>query len=177
MLTPISNRGNFIDQSIHVPLTDATELRNYFSYTLEQEEIRGVFVVRSEKSLLHLKQNPIVSQYLRENDIWLSGTRWLTEKRKETFFISGFHQTLVNKEDFIKAIKDNMEGEGQFSVYPGRRNVGDRSRKTTFRTSIIDLLFGDYEKGVSNIQRAFENSRKSKDIRLKNMQLDLYARL
>ena len=48
MLTPIGNRENFIDQPIHV------------SYTLEREEVRGVFVVRSEKSLWHLKQNPIV---------------------------------------------------------------------------------------------------------------------
>ena len=171
MLTPISNKGNYIDQPIHVPLTNAAELRKYFSYTLEREEVRGVFVVRSEKSLWHLKQNPVVSQYLRDNDVWLSGTRWLTEKRKETFFISGAHQTLGNKEDLISAIKDNMEGESQFSVYPGRRNVGDRTGKTTFRAPIIDLLLDEYETGVSNIQRAFANSVKNKDIRLKNMNL------
>ena len=35
----------------------------------------------------------------------------------------------------------------------------------------MDLFLEDYEKGVSNIQRTFENSRQSKDIRLKNMQL------
>ena len=60
MLAPIENKGNYIDQPVHVPLTSAVELRQYFSYTLEREEVRGVFVIRSEKSLWHLKQNPIV---------------------------------------------------------------------------------------------------------------------
>ena len=88
MLTPISNRGNFSDQSIHVLLTDAVELRKYFSYTLEQEKVRGVFFVRSKILMWYLKQNPIVSQYLCDNDVLLSGSRWLTEKRKESFFLS-----------------------------------------------------------------------------------------
>ena len=56
-----------------------------------------MFVIRSEKLLWHLKQNTIVRQYLLENDVWLSSRRWLTEKSKETFFIAGVHQTLVNK--------------------------------------------------------------------------------
>ena len=171
MLAPIGNRGNYIDQPVHVPLTNAVELRQYFSYTLEREEVRGVFVVRSEKSLWHLKQNPIVRQYLLENDVWLSGTRWLTEKRKETFFISGVHQTLANKEDLMTAIRDNMEGDAHFSVYPGRRNVGDREGKTTVRAPIVDLLLEDYEQGVSKLQGAFANARRNKDIRLKNMHL------
>ena len=171
MLAPIGNRGNYIDQPVHVPLTNAVELRQYFSYTLEREEVRGVFVVRSEKSLWHLKQNPIVRQYLLENDVWLSGTRWLTEKRKETFFISGVHQTLANKEDLMTAIRDNMEGDAHFSVYPGRRNVGDREGKTTVRAPIVDLLLEDYEQGVSKLQEAFANARRNKDIRLKNMLL------
>ena len=78
---------------------------------------------------------------------------------------------MVNKEDLMKAIKDNMTDEGDFSVFPGRRNVGDRSGKTTFRASIVDLLLERYDKGVSNIQLAFENARQKRDVRLKNMQL------
>ena len=171
MLAPIGDRGNYIDQPVHVPLINAVELRQYFSYTLEREEVRGGFVVRSEKSLWHLKQNPIVRQYLLENDVWLSGTRWLTEKRKETFFISGVYQTLVNKEDLMTAIRDNMEGDAHFSAYPGRRNVGDREGKTTVRAPIVDLLLEDYEQGVSKLQEAFANARRNKGIRLKNMQL------
>ena len=66
---------------------------------------------------------------------------------------------------------ENMTEEVHFSVYPGRRNVGDRSGKTTLRAPIIDLLLENYEKGVSNIQSAFDNARKNKDVRLKNMQL------
>ena len=78
---------------------------------------------------------------------------------------------MVNKEDLMTAIKDNMAEEGQFSVYPGRRNVGDRAGKTTFRAPIVDLLLDDYEKGVSNIQSAFATARQNKDIRLENMLL------
>ena len=61
MLTPISSKGKFIDHPIHVPLTNAVELRKYFSYTLEREEVRGVFVIRN------LKHNPIVRQYILKN--------------------------------------------------------------------------------------------------------------
>ena len=64
-----------------------------------------------------------------------------------------------------------MTEEAHFSVYPGRRNVGDRGGKTTFRAPIIDLLLENYEQGVSNIQAAFDNARRTKDVRLKNMQL------
>lgn len=98
-----------------------------------------------------MKKNLVVSHYLRNNGVWISGTKWLTEKRKETFFISGAHQTLVNKEDLISTNKDNIECENQFSVYPVRRNVGDITGKKTFRAPIIELLLEEYEKGVSNI--------------------------
>ena len=77
----------------------------------------------------------------------------------------------MNKDALMRAIKDNMNDEGQFSVYPGRRNVGDRSGKTTFRAPIVDLLLKDYKKGMSNIQSDFENARQRNDVRLKHMQL------
>ena len=96
----------------------------------------------------------------------------MADRKKEgDVFIAGVHQTLVNKEDLMEAIKDNMEGEAQFSVYPGRRNVEDRAGKTTVRAPIVDLLLKDCKQGVSKLQGAFANARRNKDIRLKNMQL------
>ena len=71
----------------------------------------------------------------------------------------------------MNAIKDNMEGDAQFSVYPGRRNIGDRSGKTTVRAPIVDLLLEDYEQGVSKLHGAFANARRNKEIRLKSIQL------
>ena len=65
----------------------------------------------------------------------------------------------MNKDNLMIAIKDNMTEEDKFSVYLGRRNVGDRAGKTTFRAPIVDLLLDDYEKGVSNIQSAFATAR------------------
>ena len=96
----------------------------------------------------------------------------MADRKKEgDVFIAGVHQTLVNKEDLMEAIKDNMEGEAQFSVYPGRRNVGDRGGKTTVRAPIVDLLLEEYEQGVSKLQGAFAKARRNNDIRLKGMML------
>ena len=71
----------------------------------------------------------------------------------------------------MEEFKDNMEGEAQVSVYPGRRNVGDRGGKTTVRAPIVDLLLEEYEQGVSKLQGAFAKARRNNDIRLKGMML------
>ena len=47
----------YIDRPVEIPVTSASEFKNYLSYTIEREQINGVFVLRTIKLLWTIKED------------------------------------------------------------------------------------------------------------------------
>ena len=88
-LAPTHNgSSNYIDQTCYIPITDDSQLQNYFTHTVLRDTVHGVFVIRTSKTIISLKENGHVQDFLSKNTISLSQTNWLTEKKKDVFFDS-----------------------------------------------------------------------------------------
>ena len=85
--------GDYIDQPVLIPTADAHLLQKYFSYTVDREQLNGVFVIRSTRSLWSIKENAIVRAYTTRQKIRLSATSFTTEKRRECFLFVGAIKT------------------------------------------------------------------------------------
>ena len=104
-----------------IPTVDAHLL------TVEQEQLNGVFVIRTTRQLWSIKENPIVRAYTVGKKIRLSSTSLMTEKRRESFSIHGAHQGLTKKDDIRQAIEKYLGEEDtvKFGLYQGYRLVSD----------------------------------------------------
>ena len=76
----------YVDRPVEVPVNSATEFKNYLSYTIEREQINGVFVLRTTKLLWTIKEDAGVRNFMTANHIRLSQTSYMPEKRRECFF-------------------------------------------------------------------------------------------
>ena len=74
--------SNYIDQTCYIPVTDDTQLQNYFSHTVSRDTVHGVFIIRTSKTIISLKENGYIQDFLSKKSILLSQTNWPTEKEK-----------------------------------------------------------------------------------------------
>ena len=51
---------NYIDQTCYIPVTEGSQLQNYFTHTVLKDTIHGVFIIRTKKTIISLKENGYV---------------------------------------------------------------------------------------------------------------------
>ena len=155
-LAPKDRSSNYIDLPVHILVGDPALIRNYFSYTTTKEVVHGVFLIRTtSKSLLTLKENPITMQHLQDNHISLSQKNWLTERKKEMFFLHNASESLTRRDDFKTAITENMPTKIPFGLYPKKNTLYDNGKRTTFRALILDALEDRFDETFTNIASEF----------------------
>ena len=93
--------------------------------------------------------------YLRQHKVSLSQTQWITEKKRELFFILGAHESLTRREDLKKAIEDHLPGKKPIGLYPKRHIIYNGEKKVSFRALFIDVLDADLEQQKRDISTAF----------------------
>ena len=69
----------YIDRSIEITINSGKKFRNYLSYTIEREQIHGVFVLRTMKLLWTIKEDSGVRHFTTENKIRLSQTSYMSK--------------------------------------------------------------------------------------------------
>ena len=121
--------SNYINQPVHIPVSDPTLLRTYFSHTVTKDYVHTVFVIRTHKTLWTLKENPISMKFLCDHHISLSQTNWLAKRGKVLFFLHGASEVLTHRDDLKEAIKENMTDPGPFGLYPKRHTLVNNGKK------------------------------------------------
>ena len=150
--------SNYIDQTCHIPVASETLLRNYFTHTVLRNSVHGVFLIRTKHTLTTLKENASVMDFLRTNNISLSQTNWLTERKKDVFFLYGANEAITRRDDLKTAIRENMDTEEPFGLYPKRDTIYINGKRTVFRALFIDSKEDRTEEITNQVSKAFESN-------------------
>ena len=77
--------SNYIDQTCYIPVIDDIQLQNYYSHTVLRDTVHKVFIIRTSKTIISLKENGYIQDFLSKKSILLSQTNWPTEKEKNLY--------------------------------------------------------------------------------------------
>ena len=73
---------------------------------------------------------------MTSNRIRLSQTSYMSEKRRECFFLHGAHDQLTKRDDVQKTMDKYLAGENvNYGLYQGRRAVSDDDERIFFGRS------------------------------------------
>ena len=140
-LAPTHNgSSNYIDQTCYIPVIDNIQLQNYYSHTVLRDTVHKVFIIRTSKTIISLKENGYIQDFLSKKSILLSQTNWPTEKEKNIFFVFDASEILTRRDDLKTAIRESMSALEHFGLFPQRKTIYIENQKVVYRALIIDSL-------------------------------------
>ena len=171
MICPLSpssdGSSNYIDQTCHVPVSNPPHLQRYFSYFQTNNFVHGAFVIRTQKTLRKLKENPLTMTFLQQFHITLLQTNWVTERKKELYFLYGASKVLTRRDDLKTTIKENMTEPKAFCLYSKQHTHVCNGVRTVFCALFINAL----EEKFDTIMNKIAGASMSGDSRLDGIQL------
>ena len=84
--------------------------------------------------------------FLTTAKIWLSATRFHTERCQEVGYIQGTHTAITRRDDLHKIIESQLPPDTPFGLIPGKRMVTKGGDKVAYTALIVECPQENYER-------------------------------
>ena len=148
MLVPVKDQGeetNYINEPVYIP-REKEAILDYLSHSFTGNKWLGHFALRSHYSLWTLKEQPGMRDFLNTAKIWLSATRFHTERCQEAGYIQGTHTAITRRDDLHKVIAAQLPPDTPFGLIPGKRTITQGSDKVAYTALIVECPQENYER-------------------------------
>ena len=148
MLVPVKDQGeetNYINEPVYIP-REKEAILDYLSHSFIGNKWLGHFALRSHYSLWTLKEQPGMRDFLNTAKIWLSATRFHTERCQEAGYIKGTHTAITRRDDLHKIIASQLPPDTAFGLIPGKRVVTIGGDKVAYTALIVECPQENYER-------------------------------
>ena len=146
MLVPVRDQGqetNYISEGVYLP-TGKEEILDYLSHSFLRNNWMGHFALRSHYSLWTLKEQPRFRAFLTEASVYLSQTRFHTERCAEVGYIHGSHMAITRRDDLIEVIKKYTNPDTIFNLIPGKRLLVKGKEKVAYTGLFVECPQENY---------------------------------
>jgi hypothetical protein len=146
ILLPIESTENKLKDSVHIP-EEPEEAQEYVKMSKEGKTLTGVFKIRTQKTLYHIKQHSGVKTYLVNNKTFITSTKFSTEKTVTLGWLYKAIPDYHRQDDLTKEISKVAKIKASaFSLVPIRSTItSPDGQKVVYNSLKIETTKQDAE--------------------------------